>query len=335
MAQKSDTDNQSVCVIGGGVAGLACARALRGRAGLVVLDKGRGPGGRASTRRDAFGRFDHGAQYFTARGPGFSGLVDRLEEAGRVGLWEARLGVIRGGSWTPSTDEKRWVGVPGMNELVRAMGERLDVRHGVRAVGVRRADGAWFVRGDNGTEIGPFGTLVAALPGPQATELLGSAAPELTRRTEAVRLCPCWAVMAAFDGAVGAPFDAARIEDEGVLGWVARDSSKPGRARDGIDRWVLHAAPTWSARELERDPDWVARALLGAFGDLVGGVPDPLGARAHRWRYALASGPLGTPFVYDDSRRLGLCGDWMLGARIEAAYDSGTALGHAVLEGMG
>ncbi|MCC5822523.1 MAG: NAD(P)-binding protein [Phycisphaerales bacterium] len=333
MAQVSDPDNLAACVIGGGVAGLACAGILQERGRVVVLDKGRGPGGRASTRRGESGRFDHGAQYFTARGPDFSALVDRLADEGRVGVWDARLGVIRKGSWSPSTDEQRWVGVPGMNELARAMGEGLDVRHGVRAVGVRRDGEAWFVRGDQESECGPFRTLVVAVPGPQAGEMVRPAAPGLARETERARISPCWAVMAAFDGPVDAPFDGARIEDEGTLGWIARDSSKPGRVRDGVDRWVLHATPGWSQHELEREPAWVVEALLGAFRDLVGVTPGLLNARAHRWRYALAAEPLGTAFLYDGSSRLGFCGDWLLGARVEAAYDSGTALGRAILGG--
>ncbi|MDP3634933.1 FAD-dependent oxidoreductase [Phenylobacterium sp.] len=69
-----------VAVIGAGLAGLACATALR-RAGhaVTVLDKGRGPGGRMSARRveTPLGQvtFDHGAQYFTARDPGFQAQV--------------------------------------------------------------------------------------------------------------------------------------------------------------------------------------------------------------------------------------------------------------------
>ncbi len=54
----------AVAIIGSGIAGLACARRLAG-AGLapVVLDKGRGIGGRVATRRVEAMQFDHGAQY--------------------------------------------------------------------------------------------------------------------------------------------------------------------------------------------------------------------------------------------------------------------------------
>jgi predicted NAD/FAD-dependent oxidoreductase len=58
-------------IIGAGMAGLACADALKEAGHNVALfDKGRGPGGRMSTRRmeTPLGEvaFDHGAQYFTA-----------------------------------------------------------------------------------------------------------------------------------------------------------------------------------------------------------------------------------------------------------------------------
>lgn len=58
----------NVVVIGAGMSGIACARALQS-AGIHVrvIDKGRGIGGRVATRRAEVAgtpiSFDHGAQY--------------------------------------------------------------------------------------------------------------------------------------------------------------------------------------------------------------------------------------------------------------------------------
>ena len=54
-------------VVGAGISGLACARALRS-AGLPVrvLDRGRKPGGRMASRRLQGRPVDIGASYFTA-----------------------------------------------------------------------------------------------------------------------------------------------------------------------------------------------------------------------------------------------------------------------------
>lgn len=330
-----------VCIVGGGVAGLACARVIGDRCPVVVLDKGRGPGGRAATRRGDLGKFDHGAQFFTARGASFRGQVQRMTEAGAVARWDGRVGVIRNGVWA-ATDEQRWVGVPGMNGLVRAMGEGIAVRYGVRASAVRRAEGSagWVVIDEQGQALGPFGFVVLAVPSVQAAELLRPVAPDLAERAGRAVMRPCWAVMAAFEGAVPVGFDAASVEGDGPLAWVAREGSKPGRDRDGVDRWVLHATPDWSEAMLEQDAETIGPILLEAFGSMlegmgVGGLPALRGLTAHRWRYALASEPLGEACLFDAERSIGVCGDWLIGARIEAAFDSGTALGRRVLDELG
>ena len=60
-----------VAIVGAGLAGLACADQLvAGGHQVSLFDKGRGPGGRMSTRRMEDGwAFDHGAPWFAAHDP--------------------------------------------------------------------------------------------------------------------------------------------------------------------------------------------------------------------------------------------------------------------------
>jgi renalase len=62
-------------------------------------------------------------------------------------------------------------------------------------------------------------------------------------------------------------------------------------------------------------------------------LPAPAYLSAHRWRYALVERPLGEPCLWDEALRLGLCGDWCLGPRVEAAWMSGRALAAALANG--
>src|SRR5690606_24150298 len=82
-------------VIGAGIAGLSCARALA-ESGVHVplVDERRGPGGRMRTRGGEGWACDHGAQYFAARDPLSQGELARWQAAGVAARWQPRLTVF-------------------------------------------------------------------------------------------------------------------------------------------------------------------------------------------------------------------------------------------------
>ena len=55
-------------------------------------------------------------------------------------------------------------------------------------------------------------------------------------------------------------------------------------------------------------------------------------AAAHRWRYTRTIAPFGMPFLQSDDGTSHVGGDWCLGARVEAAWASGTAIADAIIE---
>ena len=61
-----------IVVIGSGIAGLAAAKHFHSNNfNITVLDKGKYPGGRVSTRKNKQFIFNHGAQFFTAKSKEF------------------------------------------------------------------------------------------------------------------------------------------------------------------------------------------------------------------------------------------------------------------------
>jgi len=318
---------ESVAVVGGGMAGLALARALSDAGHAVtVLDKGRGPGGRMSTRRSDAGTFDHGAQYFTVKDARFGQWVESWKAAGLVAEWRPRLATF-GASRAPARESgpvSRLVGVPGMNALVSHLGRDLGVRFGVEVSRLERTPGGWRLFDKAGTGLGEYSQLALAVPAPQAVALLRPVAPGLAGEVAAIQVAPCLAAMAAFGEPLGLGFDAAFV-NEGPLSWVARDSSKPGRPPG--ERWVLHAAPGWSEAHVEQEPAASAGQLLETFLALAGRPgASPVQLAGHRWRYALPTRVLESPCLFDPEARLGVCGDGHAGPRVEGAFLSGQAL---------
>ena len=94
---------------------------------------------------------DHGAQYFTARDARFRRRVLSWAQRGVVAPWQGRFGADDGGEIVPAgTDDRRWVGVPGMSSLGRMLAEDLDVSLETRIAPPERAGDAWLLTDDQG-----------------------------------------------------------------------------------------------------------------------------------------------------------------------------------------
>ena len=168
-----------------------------------------------------------------------------------------------------------------------------------------------------------------ATPAPQAVPLL-AAAPHLAEQVAGVEMEPCHALLVSFPHSLEVDFGGAFVADS-PLAWVARIASKPGRP--GVESWVLHTGPEWSAQHLDDPGEDVAEVLLGAFGAALGrSLPAASRCSAHLWRFARTREPLGRPFLWDADGRLGVCGDWTCGARVEDAFTSGALLSRAMLD---
>ena len=177
-----------------------------------------------------------------------------------------------------------------------------------------------------------FSAVILAVPAPQAIPLLASVAIAIPQ-LETTRFAPCWSLMLALDTTHEVPFVQLRPDDD-VISWIARDCAKPSRGGQ-FQTFVVHAKPAWSRRYLEQSPDEAMAALLERFRALTGLVGQPTYAAAHRWRFALVEQAAGVSCLWNPESAIGACGDWCLGPRIEAAYDSGNAMARAVLQSKG
>ena len=329
-----------VVVIGGGMAGMTAARTLADQgASITIFDKGRGPGGRMSTRRieapTGDVSIDHGAQYFTARDQRFAQLARSWQDDGVVAEWTGRFGRITpDGAFAEKTPTAaRYVGTPGMNAVVRhladTLGERCEVRYDAKVDRLRWEEGAWRVMLADGTQRGPFDAAVVAVPAKQAARLLEDT-PHLRDEVSKIELRPCLTAMLRLTKPSKIEFDAAFVDEHqhapiDRVGWLARNSSKPGRAREP-EVWIVNGTPEFSQEHLEEDPRRAAELLSDAWSRVTGVSTDAIEhLDGHRWRYALADHPLERDCLIETDRRVAVCGDWCRGPRVQAAYLSGAA----------
>lgn len=302
----------TVCVVGAGIAGTACAQVLRAAGHDVrLLDRGRMPGGRMASRR-LHGRYvDLGASYFTVSDDRFAVVVedwvqrglartwtDVLHTAGPDGVGAARQGPVR------------YAAGGGLRSLVADLAEGVEPQSEVRRVGPGP-----IVDGQ------PYDAVVLAMPDPQALRLLdpdcGARALLADRAWQ-----PVLALAAGFDRRTW-DFDGCFVNDDQVLSWVADDGSRRG---DGAAVLVAHSAAEFAAARLG-EPAAAGPELVAALRRVVG-LPEPGWSLVQRWTYARPVGERDEP--YGLAEGIGLCGDGWGAAKVQAAWLSGHLLGAAL-----
>lgn len=115
--------------------------------------------------------FDHGAPYFTVSSPDVLGLVHEWESRGLVASWNEKFGAFDCDSKKFLNTEqegssKKYVGVPGMNSICRALLHESGV-HSLFGVGVGKLEwfdheGLWSLSSFDGQDLGQFKGVVAS-----------------------------------------------------------------------------------------------------------------------------------------------------------------------------
>jgi len=326
-----------VAVVGAGIAGLACARALAGKGlRVTVFERGGAVGGRLASLHTDAGVFDIGAQYLTVQNEAFADEVRSWIDADIARSWDANLADLSNGQGVlvaPTTT--RYVGVPSMQSIAAFLARGLDVVLEAECARIARgADGYWSLHDaqDRPLGAGRYVALVLAIPSIDALPLV-HAHPVFAPLLESVRWDACWSAMLALSRPSGIEFDGAFINDDPILAWAARDSSKPTReCGEGVaERWMLHARPSWSNNFSALSHDEAARWMQRAFAARLARPLAQKTCSALRIRAAAPVAPLTQAYLWDTHLRLGLAGDWCGGARVESAYLSGRALAQAVV----
>jgi renalase len=312
----SERERVDVLIVGAGIAGLACARALAdaGR-GPVVLERARGVGGRCATRRVGSGQpVDHGVCFFHGRDRELVAALGALPEADRVHGWPYRVSG-RGTPCSPrayAEGEARVALRPGVSAFPKALARGLDVRLRHRVDGLAVTTEGFVVHGVRGVDSGDSPDadeasdaafaleapeVVLAMAPQQSARLLATldpadsaAAPGLRaarRLCEMLHAFPCATLILGYDGALGATlgWDMRYPETGHAIQLVSHDSSK--REDPAQTVLVVQARPSWSSRFLQLEPERWSAALLE---EARAAVPElsapPLWQQTHRWSFA-------------------------------------------------
>jgi len=337
----SELSVSPVVIVGAGVSGLACAKALNdaGRP-AVVLDRARGVGGRCATRRLEGQAFDFGPTFLHGRDPEFLAVLDAVP-ATRLPGWPSMVEGV-GQPCQPEAfipGERRLAFAEGVVAFPRFLAQGLEVRLGHDVKRLEPAGGAVLLETATGEEL-QSPVVVLALAAEQSKQLLltmASPPPQVRAASALLGLSKSQAsltLMALYADDVPRPeWQICYPQDSGILQLVSHEAMKrPAGSKLGL---VLQARPAWSRAHLD-DAGW-PEALLAEAGRVVGAwASKPTLRSEHRWtwarndRAAQLAGPM--LLTLPGGGRIGVCGDrFAAGGGVEAAWRSGLMLAQRIL----
>ncbi|BCJ57380.1 NAD(P)/FAD-dependent oxidoreductase [Micromonospora endophytica] len=306
-------------VVGGGIAGVACAVELH-RAGVPVeiRERGRVAGGRMASKRFDGRPADLGAAYLTVSDPDFAAVVRGWQAAGLAREWTHTFVAYGVDGRREVPGAMRWAAPRGLRSLVEHLAAELPLVVNRLVLGV---------------EPGPAvdgracAAVVLAMPGPQAALLLD---PALATATEAVgrqRWSPALAAVLRFPARRWPDFRGAFVNDHPLLSTVCDDGDRRG---DGAPVLVAHTTAEFAAGHLAQ-PTAAAPAIEAAVRDLFA-LPDRAEqVHVHRWTYAKPVGGGTDAGFHLDDDGIGLAGDAFGEPRVQTAWRSGRDLGRALV----
>lgn len=344
MGRMQPNGVEPVIVVGAGVGGLACARALHaaGRS-VIVLERARGVGGRCATRRVEGVPMDFGPTFLHGRTPEFLEALAGVP-AQAISGWPM---VVAGqgqpcqpAAFTPG--EQRFAFAEGVTAFPRHLAKGLDVRLEQRVTRMTFAGARVLLETEGGEEY-QSSVVVLALAAEQTRALLQTVAappPEIRGAAALLGLAHSQATLALLalygEEAPELPWQLCLPRESKVLHLIANESSKrPTPAKRAV---LFQARPAWSREHLD-DAQWPAQVLEEAGRTLGAWAARPLTHSAHRWTWARngRDSELTGPLLLSapEGALLGVCGDrFAPGGGVEAAFTSGRALAARILTTM-
>ncbi len=314
--------------------GLTAALALAeaGRSVLVV-DKGRGVGGRMATRRIGVATLDHGAQFFTVRSEEFRRAVEWWAADGIVSVWTNGFGDHPDG-------HPRYRAAGGMAGLAKHLASAAR-RAGAEIVMNQRVDSlidtgdaiaATYAAGSRPPDEAAAAVLTS--PVPQSIDMLESGGSPVPEAARAISYDPVIALLAVTDGGIDGrlgPAGARQLSSDPTFTFVADNRTKGISDRSAV---TFHVDPGLSSSMWQLPDVEIRSRLEPEIGRFLG----PVGVRefqVKKWRYAAPRQI--HPDRYIDvrgcSRPVLLAGDAFGGAKVEGAFLSGRASAAALVTG--
>ena len=313
-----------IAIIGAGISSITIAQNLKKNATVSIFEKSKSVGGRMAFRRSTPYEFDHGAQFFTAKGKIFKNFIKPLIKENIIKRWDARFAefidnkILRTISW--NAEYPHYVGTPGMNSIAEYLSTELNIKLNTKINKVVHNANNWELFDDDSNNLGKFDWVISTAPAIQSAEILPvyfKYHKDLLNR----KMVGCFSLMLGFKKPISLLWDVALIRNADIS-WISINSSKPDRGNSFS--MLINSTNAWAEDHLSDDSQSVISYLQKETTRIIGhdtGNADHVSLKA--WHYANISKQTKSDLLIDYDNKLASCGDWITQGRIENAFEAG------------
>ena len=309
------------CIIGSGISGATIANLLSKKNSVVLFDKARGPGGRASFKR-VKGKtgFDHGTQYISPKTNEFKKFTKSLIKKKILKIWGGKH-VFLNSKKKENKKHLKIIGKNGNNDISKYLLKKINCNYQSELKKIYYKNKSWYLLFDNG-KFRSYKNLILTCPFPQLKKLSRKFINN-SFSSKSLKMDANITTMIAIKK--NKKSNSSFLFEDPVLGWAGNENSKK-RFKSKYDLWTLQSTFTWANKKINQNKNNKkknSKIMIDKFFKLSNIKKTKINYFLnHGWKYSSNSRPFKIKSYWDPKKKLGVCADWFVGPRLESGWIS-------------
>ena len=311
----------NICIIGSGISGATIANLLSKKHSVVLFDKARGPGGRASFKRikDKIG-FDHGTQYISPKTEEFKKFTKILIKKKILKIWGGKH-IFLNSKKREDKKHLKIIGKNGNNDISKYLLKRINCNYQSELKEIDYKNKFWRLSFADG-KVRFFKSIILTCPFPQLKKL----SKKFIKKSfinRSLKMDANITTMIAIKK--NKRSNSSYFFEDSILGWAGNENSKK-RFKSKYDLWTLQSTFSWANKKINQNKDNKkenSKTMINKFFQLSKIKKTKIiYTLNHGWKYSSNSKPFKIKSYWDPKKRLGVCADWFVGPRLESGWIS-------------
>ena len=309
------------CVIGSGISGATIANLLSKKHSVILFDKARGPGGRASFKRiNGKTGFDHGTQYISPKSKEFKRFIEILIKKKILKVWGGKH-VFLNSKKKEDKKHLKIIGKNGNNDISKYLLKEINCNYQSELKKIYYKDKSWHLYFADG-KFKSFKNIILTCPFPQLKKLSKKFIKNSFLNKSIKMDANITTMIAIKKNEIS---NSSYLFEDSILGWAGNENSKK-RFKSRYDLWTLQSTFAWANKKINQNKENKkknSKIMIDKFFQLSNIKKTKIEyILNHGWKYSSNSKPFRIKSYWDPKKKIGVCADWFVGPRLESGWIS-------------